>query len=220
MKLNKKYPYKHYNRFSDTTGRKYLVDNIKVPSVTTILGATKDKRFLDNWRRKVGNAEADRIMHQASSIGTEMHQVLEYSLNGQGYYNDTEEGRKPRMMAKVILDNIRIDEVWGNEISLEYQNKFAGTADLSCVAYGKPSIVDWKQANKPKREEWVEDYKLQLGAYYLAHTANYGPIEQGVISICTRDLQYQEFKLLEPDLKEYSEKFLQRVEDYNKLQKP
>jgi len=220
MKLVKKYPYKHYNRFSDTTGRKYLVDNVKVPSVTTILGATKDKRFLDNWRRKVGNAEADRIMHQASSIGTEMHQVLEYSLNGQGYYNDTEEGKKPRMMAKVILDNIRIDEVWGNEISLEYQNKFAGTADLSCIAYGKPSIVDWKQANKPKREEWVEDYKLQLGAYYLAHTANYGPIEQGVISICTRDLQYQEFKLLEPDLKEYSEKFLQRVEDYNKLQKP
>ena len=70
MKLVKKYPYKHYNRFSDTTGRKYLVDNIKVPSVTTILGATKDKRFLDNWRRKVGNAEADRIMHQACLLYT------------------------------------------------------------------------------------------------------------------------------------------------------
>ena len=82
MKLVKKYPYKHYNRFSDTTGRKYLVDNIKVPSVTNILGATKDKRFLDNWRRKVGNAEADRIMQQASAIGTEMHQVLEYHLTG------------------------------------------------------------------------------------------------------------------------------------------
>ena len=149
MKLLRKYPYKHYNRFSDTTGRKYLVDNIKVPSVTTILGATKDKRFLDNWRRKVGNAEADRIMHQASTIGTEMHQVLEYYLTGQGYYNATEEGKKPRMMAKTILDNIKIDEVWGNEISLEYENKFAGTADLSCVAYGKPSIVDWKQSNKP-----------------------------------------------------------------------
>ena len=128
MKLLKKYPYKHYNRFSDTTGRKYLVDNIKVPSVTTILGATKDKRFLDNWRRKVGNAEADRIMQQASAIGTEMHQVLEYHLTGQGYYNAMEEGTKPRMMAKTILDNIKIDEVWGNEISLEYENKYAGTA--------------------------------------------------------------------------------------------
>ena len=139
MKLLRKYPYKHYNRFSDTTGRKYLVDNIKVPSVTTILSATKDKRFLDNWRRKVGDAEADRIMKQASTIGTEMHQVLEYHLTGQGYYNAMEEGSKPRMMAKTILNNIKIDEVWGNEISLEYENKFAGTADLSCVAYGKPS---------------------------------------------------------------------------------
>ena len=220
MKLNRKYPYKHYNRFSDTTGRKYLVDNIKVQSVTTILSATKDKRFLDNWRRRVGDQEADRIMRQASSVGTEMHQVLEYYLTGQGYYNAAEEGTKPRMMAKTILDNIVLDEVWGNEISLQYKNQFAGTCDLTAVAYGKPSIVDWKQANRPKKEEWVEDYKLQLGAYYLAHTANYGPIEQGVISICTRDLQYQEFRLSEADLKEYSEKFLERLSEFNKLQEP
>ena len=217
MKLIKKYPYKHHNRFSDTTGRKYLVDNIKVPSVTTILSATKDKRFLDNWRRKVGDEEANRIMHQASTIGTEMHKVLEYHLTGQGYFNMTDEGTKPRMMAKTILNNLKMSEVWGNEISLEYKNQFAGTADLVAVAYDKPSIVDFKQSNKLKREDWIEDYKLQLGAYYLCHTKNYGPIEQGVISICTRDLTYQEFKLNENDLKEYGEKFLQRVEQYKKL---
>ena len=218
--INKKYPYKHYNRFSDTTGRKYLVDNVKVPSVTAILSATKDMRQLNNWRRRVGEKEADRIMNQASTIGTEMHQVLEYYLSGGGYYNDMEEGAKPRMMAKTILDNIKIDEVWGNEISLEYQNKFAGTCDMTAVVYGKPSIVDWKQANKPKKEEWVDDYKHQLGAYYLAHTANYGPIEQGVVSICTRDLKYQEFRLSEADLKEYADKFLNRLEQFNKLQQP
>ena len=218
--INKKYPCKHYNRFSDTTGRKYLVDNVKVPSVTAILSATKDMRQLNNWRRRVGEKEADRIMNQASTIGTEMHQVLEYYLSGGGYYNDMEEGAKPRMMAKTILDNIKIDEVWGNEISLEYQNKFAGTCDMTAVVYGKPSIVDWKQANKPKKEEWVDDYKHQLGAYYLAHTANYGPIEQGVVSICTRDLKYQEFRLSEADLKEYADKFLNRLEQYNKLQQP
>jgi|TARA_R100001591_G_scaffold38879_1_gene50303 genome maintenance exonuclease 1 len=218
--INKKYPYKHYNRFSDTTGRKYLVDNVKVPSVTAILSATKDMRQLNNWRRRVGEKEADRIMNQASTIGTEMHQVLEYYLSGGGYYNDMEEGAKPRMMAKTILDNIKIDEVWGNEISLEYQNKFAGTCDMTAVVYGKPSIVDWKQANRPKKEEWVDDYKHQLGAYYLAHTANYGPIEQGVVSICTRDLRYQEFRLSEADLKEYADKFLNRLEQFNKLQQP
>ena len=177
-------------------------------------------RQLNNWRRRVGDQEADRIMKQASNIGTEMHQVLEYYLTGQGYYNATDEGTKPRMMAKTILDNIKIDEVWGNEISLEYQNKFAGTCDLTAVAYGKPSIIDWKQTNKPKKEEWVEDYKLQLGAYYLAHTANYGPIEQGVIAMCSRDLQYQEFKLSEPDLKEYGDKFLERLDKFTKLQEP
>ena len=217
--LNKKYPYKHYNRFSDTTGRKYLVDNVKVPSVTTILSATKDMRQLNNWRRRVGEKEANRIMNQASNIGTEMHQVLEYYLTGQGYYNATDEGAKPRMMAKTILDNIKLDEVWGNEISLEYKNKFAGTCDLTAMAYGKPSIVDWKQANRPKKEEWVDDYKHQLGAYYLAHTLNYGPIEQGVISICTRDLQYQEFRLNESDLKEYADKFLERLEKFTELSK-
>ena len=138
MKIIKKYQYKHYNRFQDTDGRKYLVENIKVPSVTTILSATKDMTQLNDWRRRVGNEEANKIMKQASTVGTEMHQVLEYSLNGQGYYNDMEEGSKPRMMAKTILDNIKIQEVWGNEVSLEYQNKFAGTCDLTAIAYGKP----------------------------------------------------------------------------------
>ena len=77
--------------------------------------------------------------------------------------------------------------------------------------------MDFKQSNKPKRDEWIEDYKLQLGAYYLAHVKNYGPIEQGVISMCSRDLQYQEFRLNESDLKEYGDKFLERVEQYNKI---
>ena len=217
MKLLKKYPYKHYNRFSDEKGRKYLVDNIKVPSVTTILSRTKDMTQLNDWRRRVGNAEADKIMNQASTVGTEMHKVLEYSLNGQGYFNMMDEGTKPRMMAKTILENIKLDEIWGNEVSLEYKNMFAGTCDLTAIAYGKPSIVDWKQSNRLKKEEGVDDYKHQLGAYYLAHTLNYGPIEQGVIAICTRDLQYQEFRLSEADLQEYADKFLERVEKFKKL---
>ena len=214
IKINKKYPYKKHNRFQSETGRKYLVNENPVPSVTTILSATKDRKHLDDWRRRIGNAEADRIMNNASSVGTEMHRVLEYYYNNEKYYNETEEGKKPRMMAAVIKDSLKIDEVWGNEVSLAYNQDYAGTTDLVGVAYGKPSIIDFKQSNKPKREEWVEDYKCQLGAYYLAHKTHYGPIEQGVVAIATRDLQYQEFKLSEPVLNEYAEKFLERLEKY------
>ncbi len=111
------------------------------------------------------------------------------------------------------IDNIRSIE--GQMMSNYLQ--CAGTVDLIADYEGKISIIDWKTSKAPKKEEWVEDYKYQLGAYYLAHTKNYGPIEQGVISICTRDLQYQEFRLNESDLKEYGDKFLERVEQFNKL---
>jgi len=214
MQIIKKYPYKRHNRFQSETGRKYLVDNAPVPSVTTILSATKDKKFLDNWRRRVGEKEADRIVTQASTIGTEMHKVLEYYYQGEKYFNAMEEGVRPRKMAEVIRDNLTIEEVWGSEISLHYKQEYAGTTDLIATSKGKPSIVDFKQSNKPKLEEWVDDYKHQLGAYYMAHKEHYGPIEQGVIAIATRALQYQEFVLNEADLSEYAEKFLKRLEMY------
>ena len=97
-------------------------------------------------------------------------------------------------------------------LTLQHASKLAVVED-------KPTIVDFKQANRPKLEEWVDDYKHQLGAYYLAHRTHYGPVEQGVISIATRGLQYQEFKLSEPVLSEYADKFLHRLEQFNKINK-
>ena len=219
MKRIKKYTYKKHNRFQSEQGRKYLVDEIGVPSVTTILSATKDKKFLDDWRRRIGNEEADKIMKQASTRGSEMHRVLEYYYNGEKYFNEMEEGIKPRKMASVIIDNLKVQEVWGNEVSLAYNKDFAGTTDLVALSYDKPTIIDFKQANKPKREDWIEDYKCQLGAYYLAHKTHYGPIELGIISIATRDLQYQQFVFSEAVLMEYADKFLERLEIYKKTLK-
>ena len=196
-----------------------MVDEIGVPSVTTILSATKDKKFLDDWRRRIGNEEADKIMKQASTRGSEMHRVLEYYYNGEKYFNEMEEGIKPRKMASVIIDNLKVQEVWGNEVSLAYNKDFAGTTDLVALSYDKPTIIDFKQANKPKREDWIEDYKCQLGAYYLAHKTHYGPIELGIIAIATRDLQYQQFVFSEAVLMEYADKFLERLEIYKKTLK-
>ena len=130
-----------------------------------------------------------------------------------------EDGIKPRKMASVIIDNLKVQEVWGNEVSLAYNKDFAGTTDLVALSYDKPTIIDFKQANKPKREDWIEDYKCQLGAYYLAHKTHYGPIELGIIAIATRDLQYQQFVFSEAVLMEYADKFLERLEIYKKTLK-
>jgi len=80
------------------------------------------------------------------------------------------------------------------------------------------SIIDFKQANRPKKEEWIEDYFLQIAAYAMAHDYVYkSSIKQGVIMVCTPDLYYQEFKIQGADLKEYKHRFLKRLDMYHEL---
>ena len=102
----------------------------------------------------------------------------------------------------------------GNEVSLAYEDKWAGATDVVGLYDNKPTIIDFKQSNKAKREEFVEDYYFQIAAYSLAHKKQYGPITQGLICICTKDIYYQEFKMDELKLKQYEEKWLERVEKY------
>ena len=221
MKKSNKFNYIEGKQITnpDTGKRVYEISNYRLPSVTTILGATKNTDFLTKWKAKVGEAEATRIKNHSSGRGTAMHKFLESYVEGVGYDDLTRIGQEARPMAQKIIEMglSNVSEYYGSEVTLFYPGLYAGSTDLVCNHNGMETIVDFKQANRPKKEEWVDDYKYQLGAYYLAHTKNYGPIEQGVISICTRDLQYQEFRLNESDLKEYGDKFLERVEQYNKL---
>jgi len=88
------------------------------------------------------------------------------------------------------------------------------------VYQGRDSIVDFKQSNKPKREEWIEDYKLQLAAYSTAHDCIYNTnIEQGVILICTPDLFFQRFIVNGNQFREYKWKWLDKVDHYYWLKK-
>jgi genome maintenance exonuclease 1 len=87
LKKVNKYPYKKYNRFTDEKGRKYLVQEQKVPSVTTILGKTKDRTELDAWVKRVGVERARQITQNAAAVGEEMHYILENYFNGTPYYN-------------------------------------------------------------------------------------------------------------------------------------
>jgi hypothetical protein len=217
MKQHKKYDYVQVSRSTDQGSRSYDVDGTKLPSVTTILAQTKDQSYLDSWKAKVGNEEAERIKNLSSKRGTSMHKFIEKHITGVGYDDLTEIGRQAKPMAQKIIDVglTPVTEYYGSEVSLYYPGLFAGSTDLVCMHNGKETIADFKQANKPKREDWIQDYFLQIGAYAMAHDQMYGSnIEQGIIMVCTPDLYYQEFKFDGPRMKHYRHEFLKRLDQY------
>ena len=220
IKYNGKYSYVSASRIEDQGTRLYDVNGSRLPSVTTILGATKDQQFLKEWKAKVGEAEADRIKNLSSRRGTAMHKFLEHYILGTGYDDLTELGQKAKAMAKKVIDIglTPVEEYYGSEVTLYYPGLYAGSTDLVCVHNGKDSIVDFKQSNRPKKEEWIEDYKLQIAAYAMAHDyVHNSKIEQGIIMVCTPDLYYQEFLVNGAELRQWKHKFLKRLDMYYDL---
>ena len=128
-----------------------------------------------------------------------MHRSLEKHVKGE----DRTPGsnliqQKAHTMANVIIDNglNNVSEVWGSEVSLYYPELYAGTTDLVGVYKGEPAIMDFKQARRLKKKEWVEDYYLQLVAYAEAHNKQYDTqIKTGRIFICTQNNEYQTFDI-------------------------
>jgi genome maintenance exonuclease 1 len=200
--------------------RHYEVGSSKLPSVTTILAATQsdEKRAsLEAWKNKVGGIEAERIKNTAATRGTAMHSYLEMHLNGENLLDLTIEGLAARSMAQTIIDKglTELHEIWGNEVVLYYPELYAGQTDLCGVYQGRDSIIDFKQSNKPKKDEWIEDYKLQLAAYATAHDCIYETkIEQGVILMCTPDNFFQRFIINGAQFREYKWKWLDKVDHY------
>ena len=217
MKQNKKYNYVRVSRTTENGSRTYDVNGTKLPSVTTILDKTKDKSYLDKWRARVGDEEAERIKNHSSKRGTSMHKFIEKYITGAGYDDLTEIGQQARPMAQKIIEVglTPISEYYGSEVTLHYPGLFAGSTDLVCIHNGKETIVDFKQANRAKREDWIQDYFLQIGAYAMAHDYVHGSnIEQGIIMICTPDLYFQEFRFEGDQMREYRHKFLTRLNQY------
>jgi genome maintenance exonuclease 1 len=179
LKWNKRFTYPKSQREIVMGRRHYAVDNQKLPSVTTILSKTQPKEkqeSLAKWRAREGEANAQRIMDQAAARGTAMHTLLEHYLIGEKHADLTDLGQQATMMAeKVIEEGIKghLDEIWGSEVTVWYPDLFAGATDVVGVYDGKESIVDFKQTNKPKRREWIDDYFLQLAAYAMAHNFTY-----------------------------------------------
>jgi len=205
-----------------------LPDGSKVPSVTTILEKTKPeekKRALQEWRDRVGHERAQQITTEAANRGTRMHTYLERYVKSDDIGDfPTNPFAQPSwfMAAKVILEGLQhADEYWGSEVPLYYSGLYAGTTDLVGVWKGAPAIMDFKQTNKPKKREWIEDYFLQLAAYAEAHNDTYGTdINTGVILMCAKpatehdDPVYQEFVLEPQDYAYWRDQWMRRVELY------
>ena len=220
IKYSSKYTYVDASRIEDQGTRLYDVNGSRLPSVTTILGATKDQQFLKEWKAKVGEAEADRIKNLSSKRGTAMHKFLEHYILGTGYDDLTELGQKAKAMAKKVIDVglTPVEEIYGSEVTLYYPGLYAGSTDLVCVHNEMDTIVDFKQANRPKREDWIDDYKMQIAAYAMAHDyVHKSNIEQGIIMVCTPDLYYQEFIVSGANLRSWKHKFLKRLDMYYDL---
>jgi len=221
MKWNTKFSYPNSMRSMVSGSRMYAVNQEKLPSVTSILQATQSeekKASLANWKARVGTTEANRIKNDASSRGTSMHNFLEKYLLGQLNLELLEEENKSKKMADEIIDQgikNKLSEIWGTEATLYYPGKYAGTCDAVGVYEEQETIIDFKQSNKPKKEEWIEDYYLQLGAYSLAHNVVYNSkITQGIVLLCTVDNLFQDFRIQGEKLEKYQNKFLEKVEQF------
>ena len=221
MQWNNKFTYPKSMRSMVSGSRMYAVNQQKLPSVTSILQATQSeekKASLANWKARVGVAEANRIKNDASSRGTSMHGFLEKYLLGQLNLELLEEENKSKKMADEIIEQGikgKLSEIWGTEATLYYPGKYAGTCDAVGVYEEQETIIDFKQSNKPKKEEWIEDYYLQLGAYSLAHNVVHNSnITQGIVLLCTVDNLFQDFRIQGSKLEEYQNKFLEKVEQF------
>ena len=218
MQITQKYNYADLKR-QDGDTRLYLTpDGEALPSVTTILGKTKDKTFLKKWRQKVGEKKAEQIIKDSAQIGTALHLYIERFVNGEQYKDLTKIGIQAEKMAKKIIDESFKDltEIWGSEVHLYYPGRYAGTTDMIGVYKGRPTIIDFKQTNRPKKREWVQDYLMQLSAYAVAHNKLFNTeIDQGVVLMCSRDLTFQRFELLGENFTRATDAFMKKLDLYN-----
>ena len=222
MKHNNCYIYPKTVREAINGERHYVAGQEKLPSVTTILSGTQDPdkaSSLQAWRDRVGEANATKIVDEAAARGTAMHKILERYVDESGYLDMTQVGLNAHNMAIKIIERglCNITEYYGIECTLHYPGLYAGQTDMVGVHKGQDAIIDFKQTNKPKKEEWIGDYKLQLAAYAMAHNYMHRTsIQKGVIMMCSKDNYYQEFIIEGDEFKEYQHKWLGKVSDYYK----
>ena len=220
--IKNKYTYPILERVDTEIGRHYLDSTNKpVPSVTTVLsGTSKSKDGLIQWRNRVGDEEADRVIKQSTDIGTAVHEAIEKFLNKESWndFGDTSD----QIMAKNISNKFvndaldGITEIWGLEVGLILDNLYAGTADCVGLYKNIPTLIDFKTAKKIKKRDWIEDYFLQGCAYANAHNVMFETdIQQIVILMVDRNLIFQEYIVRPTEFSYLTRKWKNRLIEFN-----
>ena len=231
---NQKFNYQPIPRVTVDGKRFYATpDGQNLPSVTTILDKTKPQEkieALNRWRKSVGAEKAQQITTEAANRGTRMHTYLEQYVRDGAI---KEPGSNPyswpsHAMAKVVVDKglRNVNEFWGIEVPLYFPGIYAGTTDGAGIHLNEEAILDYKQTNKPKKREWIDDYFIQLCAYAEAHNELHGTkIRKGVVLMCVKpDLdeqfniikppEYQDFVLEGAEFEHYRDQWWRKVEQF------
>ncbi len=221
-----KYNYPNLERV-EIEGKRFYRDSNQnpVPSVTTVLSETsKSKGDIENWKRRVGHAEAERITKQSTEIGTQVHEAIElyfYKKEWNNFNDDMNGSIAKRISEKFVNDCLNnINEIWGVEVGLVLDSLYAGTADCIGLYNNNPSIIDFKTAKKIKKKEWIEDYFLQGCAYANAHNVMFNTdVEQIVILMVDRDLVFKEFIIKSNEFPYYTKIWKKRLIEFSRVKK-
>jgi hypothetical protein len=223
IKWNKKFIYPKSQRSLIQGSRHYDIEDVgqqKLPSVTTIISATQSeekRQSLAAWKARLGDQAADRVRDIAALRGTAMHTFLDAYVRGTGHKDLTSVGQEAEPMAQQIINQglCDLNEIWGSEVVLYYPDLYAGATDVVGIYNGRESIIDFKQTNKPKKREWIDDYFIQLGAYAMAHNFIYDTkIQSGIILMCSKDRFFQKFEVSGKEFVSYQHAFLKKVDEY------
>ena len=136
---------------------------LKLVSITSVTSHFNKEIFV-NWRKRVGNEEAERITKAATRRGTDMHTLTENYLKNEELPEVPPISDFLFKIAKGKLN--KIDNIHALEGSL-YSKELgiAGTVDCIAEYDGELAIIDFKTSKKPKPRNWVEHYFVQCMAY-------------------------------------------------------
>ena len=176
------------------TGRFYEVNSNRYPSITTVLSAGKENPAIDAWRKRVGDAEANRITKESTDIGTAMHSCFEMFLKGESLPTAiTEEEKKGQAMfnaGKLQISRFVGEVVAQETIVWSDVLKVAGQFDLLCKnRKGELVLVDFKSTKKRKTKAHADNYRLQTAFYRQCIKERFGTdIHHAALFFVTRDL--------------------------------